>query len=138
MKKIFSILNKYEEIFRYLIIGLLTTIVSLFVYYICVFTFLDPKVALELQIANIISWICSVVFAYIANRIFVFKSKNKKILREVIAFTNSRILTLILDMALMHFLVIVFGFNDKICKIIVQVLIIILNYVFSKFLVFKK
>lgn len=138
MKKIFSILNKYEEFFRYLIIGLLTTIVSLFVYYICVFTFLDPKVALELQIANIISWICSVIFAYIANRIFVFKSKNKKILREVIAFTNSRILTLILDMALMHVLVIVFGFNDKICKIIVQVLIIILNYVFSKFLVFKK
>jgi len=68
----------------------------------------------------------------------VFKSKNKKIIKEVVDFTSSRILTLILDMLLMHFLVIILSFNDKICKILVQVIIIILNYVFSKFLVFKK
>jgi len=138
MRRVLLIINKYEEIFRYLVIGVLTTIVSLLTYYACVFTFVDPKIAFELQIANVISWIFSVIFAYITNRIFVFKSKNKKIIKEVVDFTSSRILTLILDMLLMHFLVIILSFNDKICKILVQVIIIILNYVFSKFLVFKK
>lgn len=138
MKKIMELLKRYEEVIRYLIVGVLTTVVSLVTYYICVFTFLDPKVALELQIANIISWICSVAFAYIANRIFVFKSKSKKLVKEISSFVSSRIITLLLDMGLMFLMVTLLNMNDKISKIIVQVVVIVLNYVLSKIFVFKK
>lgn len=138
MKKIISLYKKYEEIINYLIVGGLTTVVSLVTYYLCVLTILNPKDALELQIANIISWIVSVSFAYITNRIFVFKSKSKNILKEIGSFVSARVITLILDMFIMFLLVTLMGINDKISKIIVQVVVIILNYVFSKLFVFKK
>lgn len=130
-------MKKYEEIISYLVVGFLTTLVSLLVYYICVLTFLDPNVALELQIANVISWICSVIFAYVTNRIFVFKSKSKNIFKEISTFVSSRVLTLVLDMLMMYLMVTCIGLNDKICKIFVQIVVIVLNYVFSKLFVFK-
>ena len=138
MKKIISLYKKYEEIINYLIVGGLTTVVSLVTYYACVLTILDPKNALELQIANIISWIVSVSFAYITNRIFVFKSKSKNILKEIGSFVSARVITLLLDMFIMFLMVTLMGINDKISKIIVQVVVIVLNYIFSKLFVFKK
>lgn len=137
MKKIYSIYKKYEEVINYLIIGVLTTVVSLTTYYLCVFTILDPNNAIELQIANIISWICSVIFAYITNRVFVFKSKTKKIIKEIISFVSSRLLTLLLDMGIMFLMVTLMGINDKLSKLVVQVIVIVLNYVLSKIFVFK-
>lgn len=138
MKKIKDIYKKYEEIINYLIVGVLTTVVSLAAYYLCVFTFLDPNVAFELQLANIISWICAVTFAYITNKIFVFKTKNVNILKEGINFYASRIITLLMDMGIMFLLVTVLHGNDKIAKLIVQVVVTIGNYIISKFFVFKK
>ncbi len=138
MKKIWKLYKKYEEIINYLIVGGLTTVVSLIVYYGCVLTFLDPKNALELQIANIISWIISVAFAYITNRIFVFKSKNKNYFKEIVSFVGARIATLFMDMFTMFLLVTVLNGNDKIAKIISQIIVIVANYVFSKLFVFKK
>ncbi|MBQ2873648.1 MAG: GtrA family protein, partial [Bacilli bacterium] len=75
-----NLYKKYKEIINYLIFGVLTTVVSLATYYLLVFTILDPNNPLELQIANIISWITCVTFAYITNRKYVFNSKNKNIL----------------------------------------------------------
>jgi len=138
MKKLIELFKKYSEVIRYLVVGVLTTIVSLVTYYICVFTVLDPKIALELQIANIISWICSVAFAYITNRIFVFKSKSKRLFKEITSFVSSRVVTLLLDMGIMFLMVTLLNINDKISKIIVQVIVIILNYLLSKMFVFKK
>ena len=138
MKKIWKLYKKYEEIINYLIVGGLTTVVSLIVYYGCVLTFLDPKNALELQIANIISWIISVAFAYITNRIFVFKSKNKNYFKEIVSFVGARIATLLMDMFTMFLLVTVLNGNDKIAKIISQIIVIVANYIFSKLFVFKK
>lgn len=132
------IYSKNREVISYLIVGGMTTVVSLIVYYSCVLTFLDPKVALELQIANIISWIISVAFAYVTNRVLVFNSKNKNILKEITSFVGARIITLLLDMLGMFLLVSIIGFNDKICKILVQVIVIIANYILSKIIVFKK
>ena len=63
-----EMLTKYREIISYLIVGGLTTVVSLGVYYACVFTFLDPNSGVQLQLANIISWVCAVIFAYVTNR----------------------------------------------------------------------
>ena len=137
MKKIKELLKKYEEIIRYLIIGVLTTVVSLLTYYLLSYTVLDPKVTLQLQITNIISWIASVTFAYFTNRKYVFKVQEQKNLKEASKFYVSRLTTLVLDMLLMQIFVIKLKFNDKIIKLILQLIIIVLNYLLSKFLVFK-
>ena len=131
-------LKKYEEIIRYLIIGVLTTIVSLLTYYLLVSTVFDPNNAIELQITNIISWIVCVTFAYFTNRIYVFKVDNEVNAKEVISFYASRLSTLFIDMLLMFVFVTLLSFNDKVVKLAVQVIIIILNYILSKFIVFKK
>ena len=135
MKKLYK---KYEEIINYLIVGVLTTIVSLISYYLLVTTILNPQNGIQLQIANIISWICAVAFAYITNRIFVFKSKNQNKLKELTSFVSSRIITLFMDMGIMFFMVTLWGINDKIAKLVVQVVVTIANYIFSKLFVFKK
>lgn len=138
MKKIINLYKKHQEIINYLIVGVLTTIVSLLTYYICVITILDPNKAIELQIANIISWVCAVLFAFVANKIFVFKSKNKNLFKEFTSFVSARVLTLLLDMLIMFIMVTALGINDKISKLVVQVVVTILNYIFSKIFVFKK
>lgn len=137
LKNVKKIYLKYEEIINYLIVGVLTTIVSLGSYYLCVYTFLNPNVSWQLQVANIISWICAVTFAYFTNRKYVFKSHSDNILIEARDFYISRILTLLIDMMLMFLFVTVWKFNDKLIKILVQVIITVSNYIFSKLFVFK-
>ena len=129
---------KYREIISYLIVGGLTTVVSLVTYYACVLTVLDPNHPVQLQCANIISWIAAVAFAYVTNRRFVFQSKNKHMLREAGAFVAFRVSTLVMDMALMFVMVTLGGLNDKIAKLAVQVVVTVANYVLSKFFVFHK
>lgn len=138
INKVKNIYLKNREIIVYLIVGVLTTIVSLGVYYGLVLTILNPNKAIELQIANITSWVVAVTFAYFANRIFVFRSKDKNILKEGIKFCSSRVFTLLVDMLIMFVTVTLLHFNDKIAKVIVQVVVTILNYIISKFIVFKK
>jgi len=137
MKKIINIYKKYEEIINYIIVGGLTTVVSLLVYYLSVL-FLNPNNPIQLQIANIISWILSVTFAYFANRKIVFKSKENNKLKEASKFFASRLSTLGIDMLTMFVLVTIFKVNDKISKILVQFIVLVLNYVLSKLFVFKK
>lgn len=134
MKKL---INKYGEVIRYLIIGVLTTVVSLATYYLCVHTILNASNAIELQIANIISWVVSVTFAFFTNRSYVFKSKNTNVGKEAIDFYISRIATLLIDMSLMFVFVTLLHCNDTITKLIVQFIIIVLNYIFSRIFVFK-
>ncbi len=133
-----SLYNKHREVLSYLIFGVLTTAVSLGVYYGCTHTFLDPEDPGQLQAANVLSWIISVTFAYIVNRKYVFKSKNKNILVEAAGFFGARLVTLGIDMGLMFLFVTTFHMNDKIAKIIVQLVIIASNYLISKFLIFRK
>ena len=105
---------------------------------ITVFTFLNPRNPIQLQIANVLSWIAAVTFAYFTNRKWVFESKNKRVLEEAAAFYMSRIATLLLDMAFMFVFVTVLNINDKIAKLVVQILVMISNYILSKFFVFRK
>jgi len=130
--------KKHKEIINYLIFGFLTTIVSLAAYYLVTFTILDPNISIELQIANIISWVIGVLFAYFTNRAYVFNSKNENKLKEFITFTGARVSTLLLDMAVMFIFVTLLKGNDKIFKIISQILVIVGNYLLSKLIVFKK
>lgn len=138
VKQIKELYMKYKEVINYLIVGVLTTVVSLAVYYGCVLTFLDPQSPFQLQVANILSWIVAVTFAYFTNRKYVFESKNEKMLQEAAKFYASRLSTLAMDMAIMFVGVTVLHFDDKIVKLIVQVVVIVGNYLLSKFLVFKK
>ena len=93
------------------------------------------------MISNVISWVVAVSFAYITNKVFVFKSKCKSsndVLIEIYQFFKYRALSLIIDILLMCLFVEIFNIDDMIAKVIVQVIVIVLNYIFSKLFVFKK
>jgi len=138
--KIKSLYNKYEEIISYLFFGVLTTIVSFGSYLIFANVFFPNKTDLDIQIANVLSWVCAVTFAYITNRIWVFKSKTKgkAKIKEIFEFTLARIASLIVDMAMMYILYSLIHMNDTIAKIIVQFVIVAMNYILSKVIIFKK
>lgn len=130
--------NSIKEIINYIIVGIATTGISLVTYYLCVLLFLNPYIAWQLQLANVISWITAVTFAYFSNRKYVFKSRDPNVLNEGIKFFASRIGTLLMDMGSMFLLVTVLGLNDKLSKLAVQFLVIVCNYIFSKLFVFGK
>lgn len=144
MKKLLDLYKQYEEIVNYIIVGGCTTVVSLGVRWGLLFTILRATNAVELQIANVVSWVCAVTFAYITNRIFVFKSKSKSKnrLKEATKFVGSRVFTLLLDMFVMWFFVTLLKMDTHIWVIVwtlvSQVLVTVLNYIISKFLVFVK
>ena len=79
-----------------------------------------------------------VTFAYVTNRRYVFNSKNKNKVKEISSFVSARIITLLLDMAIMGIGVSILHLNHSIIKIISQIVVIVLNYVFSKLFVFKE
>lgn len=132
-RKLWGFYRNHLEVINYLFIGGCTTIISILSYA------LFAKVCyLDLVVSNVLSWIVSVLFAYFTNRVIVFNSKNKNYINEFISFTGSRVITLILDTLLMILFVKSLNMNDMIAKVIVQVVVIIGNYLISKLLVFKK
>ena len=137
MEKIIKMLKKYKEVISYLIFGVLSTLVNFVTYFI-----FAKLIGLDEIVSNIIAWIVAVLFAYTTNKIFVFESKNtskSQTLKELISFLLARIFTLVLcDIAIFALLTKVLHINDLITKLITQVLTIIINYVFSKLVVFKK
>ena len=138
MKKILSLYKKHKEIINYIVVGGLTTLVSMAFFYGITLTFLDGNDAVELQIANVISWIGAVFFSYVANRIFVFESKSPKIIKELSAFVASRLLTLFMDMGTMFVLSTLLHINYNFSKIVAMVIVTVGNYVISKIFVFRK
>lgn len=126
-----SIYHKNEEVWNYLIVGGLTTLVSIGTY--AIFRTMTGYI-----VSNILSWIVAVIFAYYTNRWFVFKSNNKNKIKEFITFSLSRVITLLIDTSLMILLIEKLNLNDMLSKILVQVIVIIGNYLISKLFVFKK
>ena len=137
MKKIWTLYKKYEELINYLVVGVMTTVISWITYAVCRLI-MNVDNAIIMQIAVFLRWFAGVVFSYFMSRKFVFKSKNPRILKEAIDFTTSRIVTLFLDMFIMWILPTVFHVNDWIATFISAVLVVIMNYIFSKFIVFRK
>lgn len=135
-----NIYKRYEEIINYVIVGGLTTGVSLGSKWLLLFTVLDASKAFELQASVVISWILAVLFAYFANRIFVFHSKSENYFKEFTSFVGGRILTLLMEMVIMWFFVTLLKLDSDTWVMVItlgcQVLIMILNYLISKFLVF--
>lgn len=135
MEKVLYLYKKYKEILLYLFFGVLTTIVSLSTYY-----FFSEILEIHYLISNVFSWIFAVLFAYITNRLWVFKSKNndiKSILKEMFAFINCRLLSGAIDMVVMFLLVDILIVNSMYAKLITQIIVVILNYIFNKLIVFK-
>lgn len=141
MEKLMKLYKTHKELINYLIFGVLTTVVSLVTKYLLLFTILDASNAVELQIAVIVSWVVACLFAYVTNRIWVFESKSKDILKEMAKFFTARLATLGLEMLIMFVFVTALGLNSDtwvvIWTLVSQVLIIIGNYILSKLLVFK-
>ena len=127
--------NKFREVIMYLLFGGLTTVVNIVSFFIL------RTVGIEVYISNLIVWIISVLFAFITNKLYVFESKEKntkKSVKELISFVICRILSLGADMGALYFLLQVINSGEVFAKIMSNILVIILNYIFSKLFVFKK
>ena len=128
--------QKYRQIILYLFFGVGTTLVNIIVYYICGHIF-----DLSIFLSTIIAWILSVLFAYVTNKIWVFSSYHngiKAILIELVRFVSCRITTGFIDLVIMVVFCTWLSFNDLVIKIISNVIVIIMNYIFSKLIVFKE
>ena len=127
--------NKFKEILWYGFFGVLTTLIN-----IVSFILLD-KTGLNVYFSNLLAWFLSVLFAFITNKLFVFDSKDftfKVFFKELVSFFFFRIVSLGIDMAGMYICLEAIKLNKMISKIIVNVVVIVANYVFSKLFIFKK
>ena len=133
--KIRKLWTKYKSYILYLIFGGVTTLVNWLCFYVCAHLLHMGTVP-----ANIIAWIVAVVVAYLTNRKWVFESRAsgaKRIIKEVAGFTVSRLVTLGVETLLMWVTVDICGWNDLLMKIIVNIIVVIMNYIFSRFIVFR-
>lgn len=132
----------HQEGMRYLIFGVLSTIVNIVVagltYYV-IFTKLEEN--LKVNLSTIIAIIAAWIFAYVTNKLYVFHSKKdtlKGLFQEILSFVSCRIITAIIELVIMNIFVTRLHFNYMIMKIFSNVIVIILNFIFSKLLIFKK
>ncbi|MDF2567003.1 MAG: hypothetical protein K0R90_459 [Oscillospiraceae bacterium] len=128
------IYNQNKETILYLFFGGLTTLVN-------IVSFKLMLLFAGVIVSNVVAWFVSVAFAYITNKLYVFNSKSfdrALLLKEVSSFFGYRVLSLIIDTAIVWFFVEKLLYNDLLIKILSNILVIILNYVFSKLFIFKK
>jgi len=127
--------KNHQEVMRYLVFGGISTIIN-----IIVFVLLE-YFGFSTLVSNTFAWIVSVIFAYFTNKMCVFyiKVNNKnELIKEISSFLGCRIFTLIIDEIYMYVTIDIFNFNSILMKIISNVIVIILNFIFSKLFVFKK
>lgn len=139
MKKLFKYVwdmyKQYKQAINYLIFGFLA-----FVMNFCLFYLFETLMHIDYMIADALSWLLTVVFAYWTNRTFVFESKNTekaKVIKEFFSFIGARIATGLLELLLMYLMVDIAHINSNIAKLVAQVVVIVTNYVLSKLWIFK-
>ena len=136
MSFISNLIKKHKSFIAYGVFGVLTTIVNIATYNYCY-----NCVGMSNTLSNILAWILAVTFAYLTNKVWVFGSKSWKwsvLRREVPAFISCRLVTGIMDIVIMYICVDILHWPAVIMKVLSNVLVIILNYVFSKLIIFKK
>lgn len=136
MDKIKLMIKKYREIIMYILIGICTTLVNLVTY-----TVMYKLLSFSINISNVTSIVVAIIFAYFTNKIFVFDSKDntlKTLFLEGMKFISARLFTMLIEVYGVYLLVVINGEDEFLGKIKVQVIILVLNYVMSKFIVFKK
>ena len=136
IQKLRVLLGKYWDIFVYFVFGVLTTVVNYLVY-LPVYNLLGVPSALS----NTVAWAAAVIFAYLTNKPFVFNScdwSRKTVISELAKFVSSRVASGIMETAILFVCVDLLGWNGNVWKLLTSILVVFLNYVASKFLVFKK
>ena len=127
--------NKLRSVISYLFFGVLSMVLNIVSFY------LFTKMGINLYISNFIAWFLAVIFAYVTNKIFVFNSlslSKKTLLKESLLFLLFRVLSLGIDMGLMYTFISVLFIDKIISKVLVNVVVVFVNYIFSKFIIFKK
>lgn len=136
MRKIFDLLEKYRELIQYGFWGVMTTLVNYAVYFAC------TKLAdIDYLISNVIAWGVAVLFAFVVNKVFVFQSKawsGKALVWEFGSFVSARVLSGVMETGLLWLFVEQMHFSDSLIKIVAGVLVVIINYFFSKLVIFRK
>ena len=136
MKKIRELIHKYYDMLTYLIFGVLTTVVN-YIVYLPVYNLLGLSAA----VSNTIAWAVAVIFAFLTNKPFVFKSNDwskEVVIPELTKFVSCRIASGAMETVILFLAVDLMGWNGNIWKLVTQVMVVILNYFGSKLLVFKK
>lgn len=127
--------NKYREIIDYIIFGGLTTMVNIVAFFI-----FDTLLGWPYLIANAIAIVVSILFAYVTNKLFVFKTRDmtaSENIVEFLKFIGFRLISGLADMAAMWMLVDLISIDTNIAKLLTQFIVVVLNYVFSKLFIFK-
>lgn len=135
-QKIRSLVEKYWDVITYLFFGVLTTVVN-YIVYLPAYNLLG----LSASVSNVISWAVAVAFAYLTNKPFVFKSHDwsrATVIPELTKFVSCRIASGAMETAILLVTVDILGWNGNVWKLLTQIMVVILNYVFSKLIVFKK
>lgn len=130
------IFKKHKETILYLFFGAFTTLVNIVSY-----LFFTRVILFNFMVANALAWILAVLFAYVTNKFFVFESRRvelKFLFKEFLSFVSFRLLSGIIEMFIMYVMIDLLFVNDVITKVFSNTIIIILNYLFSKQLIFKK
>ena len=136
IQKLRSIIVKYWDILTYLVFGVLTTVVN-YAVYLPVYNFCGISAA----VSNMIAWVVAVAFAFLTNKPFVFHSHDwsaQTVLPELTKFVSCRIASGALETVILFLSVDCMNWNGNIWKLVTQVLVVIVNYVGSKLLVFRK
>lgn len=136
LQKIRALLEKYWDVITYLIFGVLTTVVNYLVY-LPIYNLLGLSAA----VSNAIAWVAAVAFAYLTNKPFVFKSHDwsaKTVIPELTKFVSCRVASGAMETVILLVTVDLLGWNGNIWKLVTSVLVVVLNYLASKLLVFKK
>ncbi len=136
LKKMQDLVRSHWDIFSYLIFGVLTTAVNYLVY-LPAYNLLH----LSASVSNILSWVVAVAFAYVTNKPFVFHSHDwswRTVAPELGKFVGCRVASGAMETVILLVTVDLLGWNGNIWKLVTQVLVVVLNYVASKLLVFRK
>lgn len=136
-----AIYYKNPEVWNYLIVGFLTTVVYVLVKNLLLVSLFDRNDKTEVQIVVFISWLSAVLFAYYPNRKFVFESKSKEYIKEFLKFIFGRFSTYILDVIITYVFQSIFGLIGialLIYNIVDQIVVMLGNYIIGKLFVFKK
>lgn len=135
IKKVKNLLLRYWDVLSYLIFGVLTTIVN-YLIYLPAYNLLGFSAALS----NAIAWVVAVTFAYLTNKPFVFKShdwSSRTVIPELTKFVSCRLASGAAETLILLVSVDIMGWNGNIWKLVTQFLVLVMNYIGSKFLVFR-
>ena len=135
-EKILSLIRKHYDVLSYLFFGVLTTVVNYVIYLPCY-----NLLGLSAAVSNLIAWVVAVAFAYLTNKPFVFRSHDwsaKTVIPELTKFVSCRVASGAAESVILLLTVDILHWNGNVWKLITSVLVVVLNYIGSKLLVFRK